>query len=201
MHIRLRATIRPVSARAPRQATYEDVLHAPPDKIAEVISGVLSVQPRPAAPHALATSVLGEELGGPFRRGRGGPGGWILLDEPELHLAADIVVPDLAGWRRERLPAVPNEPFLTLAPDWICEALPPSSMRLDRVDKLALYARESVKHVWLLDPLQRTLEVFRLEVGRWQLLGAHRDQARVRAEPYDAIELDLALLWADAAPG
>jgi Uma2 family endonuclease len=184
---------------ARKKASYEDVLAAPQHKVAEVVAGALYVHPRLAGPHALVTSVLGEELGGPFRSGRGGPGGWIFLDEPELHLGSDIVVPDLAAWRRARLPAVPNEAYLTVVPDWICEALSPSTARFDRVDKLAVYAREGVSHVWFIDPLQRTLEILRLDSSRWQLSGSYRDDARVRAEPFDAIELDLAVLWADIA--
>jgi Uma2 family endonuclease len=189
-----------MAAPARRQATYDDVLSAPRDRIAEIIDGELRVQPRPALPHAAAATALGEELGPPLKRGRGGPGGWILLDEPELHLAADILVPDLAGWRRERLPAVPADAFLTLAPDWICEVLSPGTAQADRADKLPLYARERVPHVWLLDPIARTLEVLRLTGLHWTLLAVHKNAERVRAEPFDAFELDLAVLWADVAP-
>src|SRR5690606_27523612 len=132
---------------------------------------------------------------------RGGPGGWILLFEPELHLEEDILVPDLAGWRRERLPVVPAEPYLTLAPDWVCEVLSPSTSKLDRAAKLPAYAREQVRHVWLVDPLTRLLEVLRLESGRWSLLGTYSDSAKVRAEPFEVFELELAVLWADCEPG
>lgn len=177
-------------------ATYEDVLAAPPHMVAEVIGGELYLHPRPAKPHAAAASALGEELGPPFKRGRGGPGGWVILDEPELHLQADILVPDLAGWRLERLPEmVDDEPFFTLAPDWVCEVLSPRTAKYDRTDKLSIYAREEVRWAWLVDPLQRTLEALRLDAGRWMLLGTWRDEARVRAEPFDAIELELAALW------
>jgi Uma2 family endonuclease len=109
----------------------------------------------------------------------------------------DILVPDLAGWRRERLPALPADAFLTLAPDWVCEVLSASTAKMDRADKLPIYAREQVGHAWLLDPIQRTLEVMRLDGGHWTLLGVFKDDARVRAEPFDAFELDLAILWAD----
>jgi Uma2 family endonuclease len=182
---------------ARRHATYEDVLAAPEHLIAEVIDGELHLQPRPASPHAMAASALGEELGPPFKRGRGGPGGWILVDEPELHLGADILVPDLGGWRRERMPVVEDTPFFTLAPDWVCEVLSPRTAKTDRVQKLPVYARERVGHVWLVDPLQRTLEVLKREDQRWLGIGAWSDDARVRAEPFHAIELDLAILWAD----
>lgn len=188
-----------MSAPARRIATYADVLAAPPHMVAEVVDGELRLQPRPAKPHAAAATALGEELGPPFKRGRGGPGGWILLYEPELHLGQDILVPDLGGWRRERLPAlIDDEPYFTLAPDWVCEVLSAGTERYDRTDKLRIYAREQVSWAWLVDPVQRTLEVFKLgDAGLWVLRAAHRDDARVRAEPFDAIELDLALLWAD----
>jgi Uma2 family endonuclease len=183
---------------ARRLATYEDVLRAPPHMVAEVIDGELHLSPRPAKPHAAAQTALGEELGPPFKRGRGGPGGWILLFEPELHLRADIIVPDMGGWRRERMPSiVADEPFFTLAPDWVAEVISPRTAKIDRTDKQRIYAREGVQWLWFIDPLQRTLEVQRLGEDGWIVRGAWRDDARVRAEPFDAIELDLAILWAD----
>jgi len=185
---------------ARRRATYEDVLAAPRHVVAEIIDGDLRLHPRPAVPHATAATVLGEELGPPFRRGRGGPGGWILLDEPELHLGTDIVVPDMGGWRRERLNVLPSKAYLTLAPDWMCEVLSPSTTKTDRAEKLPIYAREGVLHAWLLDPLARILEVLRLERGKWTVLDVHKDDARVRAEPFDAFELELGVLWADLEP-
>ena len=185
-----------MTAPAKKRATYADVLAAPADTVAEVIAGELHLAPRPAKPQIVAASALGEELGPPFKRGRGGPGGWILLDEPELHLGADILVPGLAGWRVERMPElVDDEPYFTLAPDWACEVLSPHTAKIDRTDKLAIYAREQVRWTWLVDPLQRTLEVLRLEGSRWLLIGTWRDEARVRAEPFDAVELELAALW------
>lgn len=184
---------------ARRRATYEDLLAAPADRVAEIIDGDLRLFPRPALPHAAAASALGEELGPPFKRGRGGPGGWILVDEPELHLGSDVLVPDLAGWRRDRLPVLPAEPFIKLAPDWVCEVLSASTAKTDRADKLPIFARESVGHAWLVDPMQRTLEVLRLEASHWVLLGVFKDDALVRAEPFDAFELHLGTLWADVA--
>lgn len=178
-------------------ATYADVLAAPRHMVAEIIAGDLHLFPRPAPRHAVAASALGEELGPPFKRGRGGPGGWMILDEPELHLSADILVPDLAGWRIERLPTVPqDEAYFTLAPDWVCEVLSPPTIKVDRAEKLPSYARERVAHVWLVDPSLRTLEVLKLDGTTWRLLAVHRDDARVRAEPFDAIELELGVLWA-----
>ncbi len=183
-----------------KQAGYEDVLNAPGHTVAEVVDGKLSVQPRPASVHAVAGSALGFALGPPFSWKRGGPGGWVLIDEPELHLGADIVVPDMAGWRRERMPRAPRAPFFTLAPDWICEVLSPSTRRWDRVRKLPMYAREKVAHAWLVDPIDKTLEVLRLVDGHWMLVGTHSGEDVIRAEPFDAIELELALLWDDVEP-
>lgn len=166
--------------------------------VAELVDGELILHPRPAKPHAAAATALSEELGPPFKRGRGGPGGWILLFEPELHLGADVIVPDLAGWRRERLPELTNEePYFTLAPDWVCEVLSPSTGKLDRAQKLPIYAREGLPHVWLLDPLLHLLEVLRLVEGKWSIVSTHVDDEKVRAEPFDAIALDLSILWAD----
>jgi Uma2 family endonuclease len=191
-----------MASPARKKATYEDVLRAPEHVVAEVVDGELHLSPRPGTPHAYAASALGGELQGPFGRGRGGPGGWLLLGEPELHLGSEpaIVVPDMAGWRRERLPVLPNTAFLTLAPDWICEILSTRTARLDRTRKLPIYGKEAVRNAWLLDPLARTLEVFRNESGRWVLLSSHGADEKVRAEPFDALELDLALLWDAVEP-
>lgn len=180
---------------AKRGATYEDLLRLPESKLGEIVDGELFVSPRPAALHAQAASVLGGELSGPFHRGKGGPGGWVILDEPELHLAGQVVVPDLAGWRRERMPQIPDAAAFELAPDWICEVLSPSTESFDRARKLPVYASAGVKHAWLVDPGPRTLEVFRLEGGGWRLVGTLTED-RVRAEPFDAVELELGALWA-----
>lgn len=168
--------------------------------IAQIVDGTLELHPRPAGPHSNAASLLGGELHNPFRRGRGGPGGWIILDEPELHLGRNVLVPDLAGWRRERMSEIPENAFFTLAPDWICEVLSPSTARLDRGPKLEIYAEHGVGHAWLVDPATRMLEVYRLEGTRWLRLGVHSRDDVVRAEPFDAVPLELANLWADLAP-
>jgi Uma2 family endonuclease len=185
---------------AKRRASYEDVLAAPPHKVAEIIDGELVLSPRPAAPHAAAATALGEELGPPFKRGRGGPGGWIILDEPELHLDRNVLVPDLGGWRRETMGAIANEPYFTVRPDWVCEVISPATERYDRGDKIALYAAAGVAHAWLVNPLQRTLEVLQLSTAtprQWLTLGVFRDDARVRSAPFEAFELELAILWQD----
>ncbi|HVW29712.1 MAG TPA: Uma2 family endonuclease [Polyangiaceae bacterium] len=181
-----------------RPATYQDVLDAPEHRVAEVIDGELYLQPRPRKPHAAAASALGDELGPPFRRGKGGPGGWIILDEPEIHVGKDIIVPDLAGWRRERMPKlVDDEAFFSLPPDWVCEVLSRRTAALDRTKKLPIYARERVSHAWLVDPVARTLEGYALEDGGWKLRGTWAGDDPIRVEPFDAIELELSALWAD----
>jgi Uma2 family endonuclease len=179
------------------KATYEDLLEVPDNKVAEIVDGELFVSPRPAAPHALAASVLGVDLGGPFHQGRGGPGGWWIVHEPELHFGEDVLVPDLAGWRRERLPEFPKEAFFTLAPDWVCEVLSPSTERLDRGRKLRVYAREGIGHTWFVNPIARTVEVYRRAEDGWLLAATFADDGLVRAEPFDAIELDLLPLWGE----
>ena len=181
---------------AKRRATYEDVLNAPSHKVAEIIDGELVLSPRPAGPHAAAATALGEELGPPFKRGRGGPGGWIILDEPELHLLGNVLVPDLGGWRRETMGAIANEAYFTIRPDWVCEVLSPSTAATDRAEKMPIYARERVTHLWLVDPIARTLEGLVLEGARWSVLGTWRDDAKVRVEPFEAFELELGGLWA-----
>jgi Uma2 family endonuclease len=185
---------------AKKRATYQDVLDAPEHLTAEIIGGELRLSPRPGGPHTVAHSSLCHVLGSAFQLGTTGPGGWMILVEPELHLADDIVVPDLAGWRRERLPTVGDEAFFTIVPDWACEVLSRSTRVHDRSEKLPIYAREGVQHVWLLDPIQRTLEVLRAHDDKWLIVAIHRGDVRVRAEPFDAIELDLAVLWSAIAP-
>jgi Uma2 family endonuclease len=183
-----------------KPATYQDVLDAPDHEVAEIIDGELHVSPRPGGPHTLVSSALGGLLVSSFHFSISGPGGWLILDEPELHIVGEIVVPDLAGWRRERLPEVSSAAFFTLAPDWVCEILSTSTAAVDRTDKLPIYARAGIKRVWLVSPAQRTLEILRAHEGGWLLVATYRDAARVRAEPFDAIELDLSMLWASIAP-
>ncbi|MCC7381043.1 MAG: Uma2 family endonuclease [Deltaproteobacteria bacterium] len=179
------------------RATYADLIALPENVVGEIIDGELHVQPRPALHHASVGSTLGMLLA-PLRFGGGGPGGWVILDEPELHLGSgpDVLVPDLAGWRRERMPEVPCTPAVTLAPDWICEVLSPSTAKKDRTKKLRIYAREGISHAWLIDPDVKTLEVYRLEGARWLLVATHTEEDRaIRAAPFEAVELDLALLF------
>jgi Uma2 family endonuclease len=182
--------------RAPkRPATYADLCALPEHQVGEIVDGELVASPRPAPRHSRVESRLTADLDGPFDKGRGGPGGWVILAEPELHLGADVLVPDLAGWRRHRLSDFPAEPYFTLPPDWACEVLSPSTARLDRVQKVPIYAREKVAHVWLVDPQAQTLEVLALDGPTYRLIGSHAGDEKVRAPPFDAIELELAPLW------
>ncbi|WP_437937259.1 Uma2 family endonuclease [Sorangium sp. So ce341] len=180
------------------EAAFEAV---PPEQVAEILDGELFTFPRPGRPHTRSASRLTMKLGSAFDLGDGGPGGWVLLDEPELHLGPrpDKVVPDLAGWKRERMPdALGDEDtpaHYDVALDWVCEVISPRTERVDRGKKMRIYRREGVGHVWLLSPLLRTLEVYRLEGGRWVLLETYEEDAKVRAEPFDAVELDLAAIW------
>jgi Uma2 family endonuclease len=182
-----------------RRATYQDILEAPEHKVAEIIDGDLRLFNRPGGPATATASLLGYELGPPFMHGRGGPGGWLIFVEPELHLGEDIVVPDLAGWRRERMPLAPAGAFFTVAPDWVCEVLSKSTEGIDRTQKMPLYASWNVQYAWLVDPRQRTLEGFRLHDGRWVPIATHSDGDLVRIEPFQAIDIDLSLLWSYTA--
>ena len=180
-----------------RRATYEDLLQVPDILIAEIINGELVTSPRPASPHARAAFTIGRTLG-PFDLGPGdpdGPGGWWILFEPELHLGADILVPDLAGWRREHMPVLRNVAYFEQAPDWVCEIVSPTTARIDRVRKMPVYAREQIGHLWLVDPLMRTLEVYRLEGQRWVVASTHGGAESVCAEPFAALELDMSRWW------
>lgn len=182
---------------AHREATYEDLAALPANVTGQILFGVLHAHPRPAPKHAQAASTLGEELGPPFKRGRGGPGGWLILDEPELHLGPHVIVPDLAGWRRERMPEMPvDKAYFELAPDWICEVLSPSTASLDRGDKPKAYRAFDVAHVWFVDPEAQTLEILAHDDKGYRVFEVFSGAAKVRAAPFDAIELDLGLLWA-----
>jgi Uma2 family endonuclease len=189
-----------MSAMIDRQTSlYEQLLALPENIVGEIINGQLRTQPRPAGPHALAGSALGGEIYGPYHKGRGGPGGWWILDEPEIHFIRDVevLVPDIAGWRRERLSRIPAEHRFEVAPDWVCEVLSPSTAKIDRIEKMPVYARYTVAYLWLLDPLARTLEVFTLQDGHWLVWGLYQDNAEVSAPPFQEITLSLADLWVE----
>lgn len=188
----------PLPSRRP--ATDEDFMAAPEHLIAEIIDGDLYTSPRPAPRHASATSRLMTLLSAPFDIGRNGPGGWRIIFDPELHLGGDVLVPDLAAWRRDRLPRLPDESYFSIAPDWVCEVQSPPTAALDRGRKLAIYAREAVHHAWMLDPIAETLEVLRVEGGRWTILATHIEKEVVTAEPFQALGLELTLLWDEPEP-
>lgn len=184
---------------ARKRATYEDVLRAPEHMTAEVLDGELHLMPRPRRAHLRSATGLGSFLFGAFQVGLGGPGGWTIIDEPELHLGPgpDILVPDLGGWRPGRLVDAEgvDEPFITTVPDWLCEILSPGTARIDRMKKMPIYAREGVGHVWLVDPKERTVEVFRHHGSSYELVGTMGGDDAVRAEPFDAVEIPTAFLW------
>lgn len=182
-----------------REATYQDVLDAPPHKVAEVAFGELHLFPRPASMHAWASMGLGSNIGPPFNRNRGGPGGWWIVIEPESHLGKDILVPDLGGWRREDMPEYPDSAYFTLAPNWVCEVLSPSTRSFDIGPKRSIYAREGINHLWFVDPIARTLEAFELREGFWVLLDTLAENDSVSLPPFDAITFSLGDLWPETA--
>jgi hypothetical protein len=184
-------------ARPARPATYQDVLDAPPNMVAEIAGGRLHLHPRPAMRHARASFRMAGQLDGPFQGGPGAPGEWHFAIEPELHLGPDVLVPDLAGWRRERMPAYPDTAFIGLAPDWVCEILSPSTRRFDLTEKRDLYRSNAVAHLWLLDPDARTLEAFTLHADAWTLTAAFQDGDDIRAAPFEALAFPLGALWPD----
>ncbi len=184
-----------MSSVAKKNATYADLEAVPHHLVAEIIFGSLVTHPRPSPRHAAASLALGGELAGPFQKGAGGPGGWVFMMEPELHLGEHIVVPDIAGWRRERLPALPDTAWLDTPPDWICEVLSPSTQRIDRHEKRNIYAGFGVPFLWLLDPTAQVLETFRLDSGKWTLIATFQAGETVEVEPFAGHAFNLRLLW------
>lgn len=178
-------------AHSKRPATYQDVIDAPPNMVAEILNGELFLSPRPASRHARASSRIGMQLA-PFDADPGDddPGGWIILDEPELHFGPQVLVPDLAGWRRERMPEMPDTAAFTLAPDWVCEVASPSTRRADRMLKLPIYRTAEVAWVWIVDPLTETIEVYQGDGPRWIAAATAVGPGAVRLPPFDALELD-----------
>lgn len=176
---------------------YEQLLALPERLTGEIIDGELFAHPRPAGRHINAEMGLGANLRLPFQSGRGGPGGWWILVEPEVHFARDtlVAVPDLAGWRRERMPAIPDGHRFEVVPDWVCEILSPSTQAQDRAKKMPLYARQGVAFAWLVDPSARLLEAYRLHQGTWRLTAVLRGDEAVSVPPFEAISFPLADLW------
>jgi Uma2 family endonuclease len=185
-----------MSELARNMAVYEDLYDIPENMTGEIIDGELFVSPRPARKHLYAASTLGNKIGPPYHFGEsGGPGGWVILDEPEIKLGEDILVPDLAGWREERFPEEEGSNWISVPPDWVCEILSPRTARLDKTGKMPVYARSGVPYLWLIDPVAKTLDAFRLESGRWVVVGLYAESGGVRAEPFHEIEFELGDLW------
>jgi Uma2 family endonuclease len=185
----------PSDSTKSRPASYEDILRLPENVIGEIIDGELIVSPRPASSHAMASSAIGGELAGPFRRGRGGPGGWVILNKPELHLDAQVLVPDLAGWRRERMATCPDVAYFSLAPDWVCEVLSPSTALIDRPRKQHIYREHGVYWLWFVDPSARTIEVLSRGERGWMVTDAFGGEGEARIPPFDAVVFDIGALW------
>ncbi|MCX7109963.1 MAG: Uma2 family endonuclease [Proteobacteria bacterium] len=182
---------------------YDELCDLPPHVTGEIIGGQLHTQPRPAGPHSLSSSTLGGELYGHYQRGSGGPGGWWIIDEPEIHFIRDVevCVPDIAGWRKERMPKIPRGHRFEIVPDWVCEVLSPSTAKKDRVVKMPVYAQYGVGFLWLVDPLERTLEAFALSEGRWTVVGLFQDKDIVQTTPFEEMALNLEDLWAEVEEG
>lgn len=174
---------------------YSSLEALPRNMVGQIINGSLHANPRPSGPHGLVASTLGMDLGTPYQRGKGGPGGWWIIDEPELHMSQQVLVPDIAGWRHTTLPAIPQDHRFTVAPNWVCEVLSPSTSRVDRVEKMPVYATHGVEYLWLVDPADKTMETFTLIDGRWTLTGSFKDDDTVAVVPFEAAEISLADLW------
>jgi Uma2 family endonuclease len=184
-----------------KSATYEDVLNAPENKIAEILDGELFLSPMLAPRVGVVHMALLCAIGRPFEHAqRGGSGGWRIISKPEIHLGEHVVVPDLCGWRRQEMPIIPDADYFSTPPSWVCELLAPPTERFDRSRKLRIYAEAGVAHAWLVRPSDRTLEVLRLREGLWTIVGVWEDAAVVRAEPFEAIALELGRLWPEEAP-
>ena len=184
---------------ARKKMTYEDLYTIAENSVGEIIDGELIATPRPSRKHGFSAYALGGELLPPYQFGRGGgPGGWVIIGEPEIKFGENFLVPDIAGWRRERFPVQEETNWISIPPDWTCEILSPTTIRLDRIKKMAIYAKHGVPYLWLVDPLARTLEVFRLETGNWLLQSVFGENDKVRVEPFADIEIDLQNLWLGA---
>ena len=184
-------------SEAPRIETlYDAIERLPEGVVGEIIDGQLHTHPRPAGPHINAEALLLTDLAGPFYRGRGGPGGWRILAEPELHFVrnTEILVPDIAAWRRERLPEVPADQRFEVVPDWVCEVLSPSTASTDREIKMPAYARHGVAHAWLVDPIAQRIEAYARDGADWERIGTFEGTREVRVAPFT--EVDVPTPWA-----
>lgn len=178
-----------------KPAVYEDLFSIPDSMIGQIIGEELIALPRPSPRHARAASVLGIRIGSPFDMGEGGPGGWIILYEPEIKLGSHTLVPDIAGWKKERLPELPDTNWIPVVPDWICEVLSPGTARIDRKKKMPIYAEFGLSYLWLVDPLEKTLEIFKLDAKGWRLMSVFSEDDKFRGEPFQEVEINLDNLW------
>lgn len=184
-----------MSNLAIKQATYQNIIDLPENIVGEIINGQLEAHPRPAPKHAVASSSIGAELILPFQKGRCGPGGWWIIDEPECHLGPDVLVLDLAGWCKQRTPTLPETAWFSIVPDWVCEVLSPPTARLDRVVKMPVYAALGVINLWLIDPLLQTLEAYELHNQHWLLMASYADDQQVSLAPFAEHNFSLSDLW------
>ena len=175
--------------------SYDDILALPENMIGEIINGRLEVQPRPAPRHALTSSALGIEIGSLFHGKHGDSGGWWILDEPEWHIGGHILVPDLAGWRKQRMPQLPDAAWFEMVPDWVCEVLSPATAKIDRSEKMPIYAGIGMQYLWLIDPLLQTLEAYQLHEAHWLLQHSLKDDDQVCADPFAEHTFLLSNLW------
>jgi Uma2 family endonuclease len=189
-----------MTARVRERATYEQVLRLPENMVGEIVDGELYAWPRPRARHGHSALRIGGRLEAAFDSGEGGPGGWVILPEPELHLGGDVLVPDIGGWRLGRWTLDPDVARITVAPDWICEVMSPATASHDRRVKMPAYATHAVSHAWIVEPVLKTIEVYRLENARWSLLATYGEGDKMRGEPFEAIEIDLARIFASPLP-
>jgi Uma2 family endonuclease len=183
--------------------TSKEVLLEPEERRLEVIDGVAEEKAAPGFNHALVVNQLGGIVGQAFgRKGRGGPGGWWITNDPDIELSSlDLVRPDVAGWRRERMPERPVVRPVTVAPDWICEILSPSNRKRDLVDKHNLYHRHGVSHYWQVDPEAQTLTVLGHEPDGYKVLLVASGLQPVRAAPFEQLEFSVAELLGEEPPG
>lgn len=180
---------------ARKRATYDDLYTIPKNMVGEIIDGDIVASPRPSRKHGYSASIIGNELGPPYNMGRGGPGGWIIIGEPEISFGDNILVPDLAGWKKERFPESEDHNWISISPDWVCEIISQGSIRIDRVEKMGIYVQHMVSYFWIIDPSNKTFEALKNEAGRWLIIGTYAEDDKVRAEPFQEIEIDLNCLW------
>jgi Uma2 family endonuclease len=181
---------------ARKHPTLADLEALPANIKGEIIEGVLYTMTRPRGRHQNITGALIDALRGPFQRGRGGPGGWWILPEPGIELpSTPEISPDVSGWRRERMPVLPDDASIAIVPDWVCEILSPSNRRHDMLVKKPYYARVGVAYHWLIDVADRTLTAYQLKSGCWVELAVHGDEHEARVAPFSEVALDIATWW------